>query len=253
MQNLDIFSKYIPIFLLILLRAGVFVSMLPFLSSKNFPPQFKIGFAVSIALILTPVLDIEISKVSIPLLVIREIMFGLVLGGIVRIVLFAVDMAGQIMSNAMGLSIATVMNPEIGQSTELARLLGIMAMMLLLSVDAHHDLIYIFVKSYEWIPVGSIDIKNLMLEFISMSSRIFIIALKISAPVTVGMLIANLLLGFIYKAAPQINIFFISFPVYIVLGFLIMLLSIPIFAHVFIGQFGDIKNEMYRIIAIARS
>ena len=87
MQNLDIFSKYIPIFLLILLRAGVFVSMLPFLSSKNFPPQFKIGFAVSIALILTPVLDIEISKVSIPLLVIREIMFGLVLGGIVRIVL----------------------------------------------------------------------------------------------------------------------------------------------------------------------
>jgi flagellar biosynthetic protein FliR len=252
MTGMESFSKYLPNFLLILLRAGIFLSMVPFFGSKNFPPQFRIGFAIAIALVLTPVVEFRIAERSIPLLVMREVIFAMLLGLSVRFIFMAFEMAGQIMSNAMGLSIATVYNPEMGQSTEIARLQGIIAMLLFLAMDAHHDLIAIFVRSYELLPAGGADISRLMVRGISLIGGLFVIALKIAAPVTVGMVIANLLLAFLYKAAPQMNIFFVSFPVYIVLGYLILLLSIPVLVNVMGGYFGDMKAEMYRIIAIAK-
>ncbi len=252
-MNMDIYSQYLPNFLLILLRASIFMSLLPFFGGKNFPSMYKIGLAIAISLMLTPIVQIDAKDMSIPLLVMREVMFGIVLGGAMRVILFAVETSGQLMSNTMGLSIATTFNPEMGQSTEVARFYGIIAMLMLLSMDAHHDLIYIFVKSYEWVPVGNIDMKDLILRrIVGGGGTLFILALKFSAPVVVGVLVSNLLLGLIYKAVPQINIFFISFPIYIFVGFLIMLISLPVFMYVFSANFGDIRNNMFRIIELAR-
>jgi len=249
---MDIFEQYIYNFLFILLRAGIVISLLPFFGSKNFPAQFKIGFVIAIALVLTPIVELNISKIGIPLAVIKEVVVGITLGLTARFIFFAVEMAGQVTSNAMGLSIATVFNPDFGQSTEIARLYGMMAMLIFLAMDAHHDLIYVFVKSYEWLPGGHINIQNLVTEVVSVSGKIFLIALKISAPVVIAMFISSLLLGFIYKAAPQMNIFFIGYPVYIFVGFVVILIGIPVFTHVIGGYLNGIKDEMIRVIAIAR-
>ncbi len=252
MQDLTAFSPAMHAFLLVLLRAGIFMSMLPFFSSKNFPMQFKIGLAVAFAALLSPIVHVELTNISLPVLVMRETALGIILGGTARAIFFAVDMGGQMISNAMGLSIATVFNPEMGQSTEVARIYGIIAMLIVLAMDGHHELISVFVQSYEWIPVGQVDLNNLVLKVLSAGSKIFILALKISAPVLVGMLIVNILMGFLYKAAPQVNIFFVSFPIFLALGFLIMAMSVPVFTHFFAGQFHDVNDEMFRILAIAR-
>ena len=249
---MEILTQYIPNFLFILLRAGIMMSMLPFLSSSYFPGRVKIGFAVAIALILSPIVEFKVERPEIPLVVMREIFFGMALGFSARLVFFAVDMAGQLMSVSTGLSMSSVLNPEIGQSTEISMVYGIFAMFIFLSMDAHHDLITIFIKSYEWIPAGHIDIQNLVAPIIFMGSKMFIIAIKISAPVVVIMLIVNILLGFIYKAVPQINIFFVAYPVYIVLGFTVMIISIPVFTYVMGGYFSGIKDDMLRAIAAAK-
>jgi len=249
---MDILKQYIPNFLFILLRAGIMVSMLPFLSTSNFPARVKIGIAVAIALILAPVVEFKVEKPEIPIVVIREIIFGMALGFAARLVFFAVDIAGQLMSIATGLSMASVLNPEIGQSTEISMVYGIIAMFVFLTMDAHHDLIVIFVKSYEWLPAGRLDVQSLVMPIISMGSKMFIIALKVSAPVVVLMLIAHLMLGFIYKAAPQINIFFVAYPIYIVLGFSVMILSVPIFIYTVGDYFNGIKDDMLRAIAAAK-
>ena len=101
-------------------------------------------------------------------------------------------------------------------------------------------------------PGDIYNMKDLIPEVISVSGKIFLIALKISAPVVIAMLISSLLLGFIYKAAPQMNIFFIGYPVYIFVGFIVILIGIPVFTHVIGGYLNGIKDEMIRIIAIAR-
>jgi flagellar biosynthetic protein FliR len=147
---------------------------------------------------------------------------------------------------------ATVFNPEIGQSTEVARLYGIIAMLLFLAMDVHHDLIAVFVKSYEWLPAGAAKPGALVGAAVSFTSRIFIIALKLSAPIVIVMLIANLLLGFIYKAAPQMNVFFVGYPVYLFLGFLVMLMGVPVFAYVLGGYFSGLRDELSRVVVMMR-
>jgi flagellar biosynthesis protein FliR len=244
--------KYIPNFLFILIRAGIMVSMFPFFSSSNFPSKIKIGLAVAIALILAPVVEFNVARSEIPLIILREIIFGIALGLSARIVFFAVDMAGQLMSTATGLSMASILNPEIGQSTEISMIYGIIAMFVFLSMDAHHELITIFVKSYEWLPAGSQNVESLVGPVVSLGSKMFIIALKVSAPIVILMLIANILLGFIYKAAPQINIFFVAYPIYVILGFTMMILSVPIFIFTVGDYFSVIKDDMLRAIAAAK-
>ncbi len=244
----ELYSKYITNFLLILIRAGLFISLMPVFGNKNFPMQFKIGFAIAIALILAPIVEITISRDHIAQYVIRELIFTLTLGLIVRFTFIAVDVAGQAISHAMHLSIATVFNPDIGHSTELARFYTILAMLLFFTMDAHHDLIYIFVKSFEVLPEKLVDIHAFTQIIVSLGSRVFLIAIKLGAPVLVAMLILSFLLGFIYKAAPQINIFFISIPLYLFVGFLVILISIPVFFSAIGGYYGEMKEQLYGVI-----
>jgi flagellar biosynthesis protein FliR len=208
--------------------------------------------AIAIAAVLTPVVDFRAAENDTVLLVVREVVLGMVLGLAVRFVFFSVEIAGQMISDAMGLSIATVFNPDIGQSTEIARLLAILATLLFLVTDAHHDVIALFVRSYDLVPAGAADARVLLVEGIALVGRIFLIAIKLGAPVVVGMVTLNLLLGFIYKATPQVNIFFISFPLYISLGFLILLLALPAYIAAIGGSFADIRSEMVRVIGMAR-
>lgn len=252
MNNIDFIARYIPNFFLILIRAGFILIMLPFFGSKTIPATFKIGLIVAIAAVLTPVIDFRVKENEMPIFIIRELLIGITLGLVARSVFLAIETAGQIMSNTMGLSIATFFNPEIGQSTEVARLLSSFLMLLFLSMDAHHDLIYIFARSYEWLPGGSFSLKSVFPEIINLTSSLFIIALKVSAPVVTVMVITNILFGFLYRAAPQMNIFFVGYPVYIFVGLFVMLLSMPFFVNVSGHLPGSVREEMLRTIELMR-
>ncbi len=249
---MDTLSRFMTNFLFILIRASIFVSLLPVIGSRTLPAQFKIGFAVFIALLLTPVVKFEISENDIPLLILKEMLMGAALGFAARFIFLAVNMAGDFISHTVGLSIAKVFNPEIGQSTYIAEVYGAMAMLLFFAMDAHHDLIYVFVKSYEVLPSGQLNIRPLTPEVLSMGSRFFVLAAKIAAPVVVGLLLSHLMTGILYKAAPQMNIFFITWPLNIFLGFLLIFLSIPVLVYVLDINFSGIKNDLARIIAIAK-
>ncbi len=250
MSNIDLISRYIPNFFLIMIRAGFILIMLPFWGSKTIPSTFKIGLIIAISAILTPVIQFDVKEKDIPFFVIRELLIGITLGLVARIIFLGIEMAGQIMSNTMGLSIATFFNPEIGQSTEVARLFSSILMLLFLGMDAHHDLIYIFARSYDWLPGGSFSLKSVLPTIINLTGHMFVIALKISAPVVTIMLLTNILFGFIYRAAPQMNIFFVGYPVYIFVGILVMLLSMPVFLNVSGNLLGSIKDDMVKTIEL---
>ena len=250
--NIHAFSGYITNFLFVLLRSSIFISLLPVLGGKQMPPQFRMGLAVFISLLLTPVVNFTIAENSIPILIIKEIIIAMTLGFAVRLVFLAVNMAGTFISYTMGLSMATVFNPEVGQDTLVSEIYGIMTMLLFLVMDAHHDLIFVFVKSFELLPVGKLSIAPLLPEVVAMVSGLFVMAIKIAAPVMVGLLIVQLLTGFLYKVAPQMNIFFVALPLNIFLGIMLMILSIPVFEHVLGIRFSDLRGEMIRLLMMAK-
>jgi flagellar biosynthetic protein FliR len=246
-------SGYITNFLIILIRSSIFVSLLPVIGGKEIPGQFRLGLAVFIAIMLTPVVKVEVREDVIPLLVLKEVLIALALGLTVRFVFMAVNLAGHTISQAMGMSVAGVFNPEIGQTTQISEMFGVMAMLYFLVMDAHHEIIYIFVKSYELLPSGQLNIMPVIPEVLSLVNKLFILALKLGAPVVVGLLISHMLTGFLYKVAPQMNIFFIALPLNILLGILLIILSIPVFEYVFNISVTDLRNEMARIISMART
>lgn len=252
MPGADISSGYMVRFLLVLLRSSLFFSFLPILGSKTLPTLFRIGLAVAFALFLTPFVNFRAGENDIPILVFREIVLGITLGLAVRFVFFGIEIAGQTISDSMGLSIATVFNPEMGQLTDISRFMTVFATLLFLATDTHHDLIAVFVRSYDLVPAGSADVNALVREGVALTGRIFVIALKLSAPVVVGIVTTNLLLAFVYKATPQINIFFISLPLYIGIGFLLLFLAVPAYVVAIGGSFGEIRTEMGRVIGMAR-
>jgi flagellar biosynthetic protein FliR len=248
----EMFSRYLTNFLLILLRSGIFVALLPVIGGKQLPAQFRIGFAVFIAMLLTPVVHFEAAEQGIPLLVLKEILIGIALGLTVRFIFMAVNMAGTFISHTMGMSIARVFNPEIGQSSHIAETYGVMAMLMFLATDAHHDLIYVFVKSFEVLPAGRAELMPVVSDVMAMVGGLFVLAIKIGAPVVVGLMIAHILAGFLYKAAPQMNIFFVALPLNIFLGFLLMILSIPVFEYVFRISLSDLRTDMIELIMKAK-
>jgi len=87
---------------------------------------------------------------------------------------------------------------------------------------------------------------------VAMVSGLFVMAIKIAAPVMVGLLIVQLLTGFLYKVAPQMNIFFVALPLNIFLGIMLMILSIPVFEHVLGIRFSDLRGEMIRLLMMAK-
>ena len=252
LNNMDSFLKLIPNFLFILLRLSVFMSFLPVIGGSQTPIQFRIGLVVFISLLMTPVVQFTIAENHIPMMVVKEIFLGIALGLTVRFIFLAINMAGAFISQTVGMSIATAFNPEMGQSTQIAELYGTIALLYFLVMDVHHDLIFVFVKSFELLPAGEVNVQAIVPKILSMGGKMFVLAIKISAPMVVGALITYLLSGFLYKAAPQLNIFFIVMPLNIFLGFMVMILCIPVFEHILDIEFSNVKNEMVRIISIAK-
>ena len=252
LNDINTFSQYFTTFLFILLRTSIIVALLPVIGGSQIPSQFKIGLTVFIALLLTPVVKFQIVENQLAMLVVREIFLGIALGLTVRFIFLAVNMGGIFISHTMGMSMGTVFNPDLGHSTQVAEVYGAMLMLFFLVADIHHDLIFVLVKSFELLPGGQLNILNVIPQIVAMMGKLFVVALKIAAPVFVGVLITYLLSGFLYKVAPQLNIFFIVMPLNIFLGFMLMAASIPAFKYILGVNFSTIRDEMIRIIMIAK-
>jgi len=256
---MEIAGKEIVDFLLILLRASIVFGLLPFFGSKNMPNQFKIGFVIAFALVLTPVIDIKINDGDIPFILLSEVIGGIILGLVVRSIFIVAEMAGQVISNVMGFSMATVFDPEAGHSTDLSRLFWIISIFIFFSSGIHRDVVYIFAKTYEIIPPGRFSLAgvigsegNAPGELINLTGAIFKLTLKMASGAVVVMLTLNIIMGFISRSVPQLNVFFVSYPVYIGLGFFVIMLSLPAYIYFFNTSFEFMKDELNKVIFLLR-
>ncbi|HHN65543.1 MAG TPA: type III secretion protein [Nitrospirae bacterium] len=247
---MEITGKEIITFVAVLMRVGLIFSFLPFLGSKAAPMQLRAGLILAISLVITPVVQIEFKTQEMVLVLMKELVFSFVIALAVRFIFYAIDAGAQVVATTMGLSMATVFNPEIGQSTEVARLYGFMAVILFLTMNGHHYFIYAIVKSFQVIPMGGVDLSAMLKAGIKLSGLVFEIAIKIAAPVIAVVMINNILLGALYKLIPQFNIFFVAYPLYLALGFVVLMIGLPFFLIFITGYFSDMRNYLNNLILI---
>lgn len=234
----DIYSA-LEGFLWPFLRLSAMLFAAPILGARTVPVRIRIVLGIVLTILLQPVLPVsaEIEALSATglLTALQQIAIGVVMGMTLQIMFSAFVMAGMITATTMGLSFASTVDPQNGiQVPMIGQLYLIMGTLMFLGLDGHLLLIEILAASFLAWPVGgTLFDTNLYLSIGLFGTQMFLAAVMIALPATMGVLLVNLGLGVVTRAAPQLNIFSVGFPITILSGFVLILLSIPLITGVF--------------------
>lgn len=228
-----------------LLRISGLVLVAPVLGANVVPARLRITLALSLAVLVSPLAPPPpgFDPLSAPglLAMATQIAIGAAIGFAVQIAFDALVMAGQLVAMTMGLGFATLVDPARGGATPvLSQFLLILGILLFLSVDGHIALIGVLVDSFRWAPVGAAGLGDGGLWSLALwGGKVFEAGLVIALPALVALLGINFGMGVVSRAAPQLNLFAVGFPVAMLFGFLVLLLSLPALQGVFIALLGD--------------
>ena len=247
----------IGIFLFVFLRITLILLFLPLFDSQSIPALFKIGLCFAVSILFAPIMNSAQSpnfSQTLPLIVgiASEVLMGLGVGLCIKLIFTAIQLGGQLAGFQMGLSIANVFDPDSGsQNSVIAQFQYIAAMLVFLSIDGHHWFFKAMAESFQIMPPFGFTItESLITYFISLVTKMFVISIKLSAPVIVAMLFSSVSLGLISRAVPQMNVFFVAMPINLLVGFVFIGLMLPVFASFLISIFNDIGKIMLTFIKL---
>jgi flagellar biosynthetic protein FliR len=237
-------------FVMVLTRISAFFLVLPVFGWRTIPVRIKVGLTVLLAIFFSVIspLVIEPNRVSVLeaiLLIANEATYGLALGLVAAVVFSAVKLSGRIIERQMGLAMAEVMDPLTGERTQpLGSLLEMIFLILFLSANGHHLLLLIISKSYEAFPAGSIPTVSVLTGgVVKAGSAMLIAGLKLAAPILAAFLLLMVVLAVLARIVPEMNILFISLPLRVGLGLLMVMIFFP-FINGFVAEFADWMGKL---------
>jgi flagellar biosynthesis protein FliR len=251
-------ADQIEAFILVLLRVSAIVVTIPVISDSSVPVRIKAALSILITLIIFPIVLPKIPKPAnyhTLILMYRmagEVMIGVIIGFVARLIFAGVQLAGDMIGFQMGLSIANVIDPitseQVSTITELQYLIS---MLVFLAVDAHHIFFSAIMQSYNIISPLTFHFSGPLMQFIFDFSRdMFVIALKLGAPLMAVMLFTNVGLGIVARTVPQINIFIVGFPLQIAIGLIFLGLTAPMFVQLTQGLFANFETNIIVLLRL---
>jgi len=223
-------------FLMLLGRlSGLFISA-PIFASKQIPIRIKILIIILLAAIMSgyaPVkyaLPVNNPATTIAAIVV-EIFVGYCIGFVAYVIFTAIQLAGQLMDMQMGFGVVNVLDPQSGmQVPMMGNFSYLLTLFTYLVMDGHHYLLEAVVQSYQVIPVLGANLGGDFTELmVRLTTYMFVIAVKISAPVVLAILIADISTGFIARTVPQMNVFMVGMPLKIFIGFMAITLLMTVY------------------------
>jgi len=238
-------------FILIFLRVSALIISSPIFGRKNLPNLLKIVFCILITYIIfssyPQAMHIEYRSIAeFIFLCIKELLFGMVLGYVTTLFFSIVQTSGQVMDMQMGFGMVNVFDVQSNISIPITgNLLYTVLLITFFGVNGHLQLIYIVNSTFAHIPVGAVTLNfGIGLVALDVFVLAFMLAINVALPLIASGLLGEVLLGFVVRAIPQLNVFVVGIPLKIILGFLMLLLVLPIYV-----QFtGVIFREMYTSI-----
>lgn len=233
-------------YFLVFARLGSMMMIMPALGDENVPARVRLMFALVLSLVVLPVVLISLPPMPVTLpamaaLLIGEILIGLMLGTAVRILFSAVQFAGTVIGFQSGLSGAMIFDPTQGMQTVIvSRFISILAVVLIFATDLHHLMLAGMVRSYALFrPGADIMMGDFAMLSVQMLAQSFALGLQMAAPFLVYGLVFNTGLGLMARLTPQIQVFFISQPLGIILSLTLLLVLIGMIMTVFLDRFGE--------------
>jgi flagellar biosynthesis protein FliR len=214
------------------LRIGGFVLAAPIASEHTIPRRVKIIMTLALAFLLAPLVHVpaglSIFSGSGAMTAAQELLIGVAIGMVMQLAFDALTLAGQTISMTMGLGFATLIDPQRGANVPvLGQMFTIMGVLTYLALNGHLMLLGALANSFQTLPVGGANIdKDFLLAVATWGGRIFETGLLVALPVVIALIIVNLALGVVTRAAPQLNLFGIGFTITVMCGFFVLLVGL---------------------------
>ncbi|MCZ8129761.1 MAG: flagellar biosynthetic protein FliR [Steroidobacteraceae bacterium] len=215
------------------LRITGLLLVAPVFSAALVPRSAKMVLAITLAVAIAPTVPpapaLEPLSALALLTAVQQLLIGVAIGFAVQVVFDALLLAGQVIALTAGLGFATLVDPSRGVTTPVVgQLYIIVGLLMFLAVDGHLLLLQVLADSFLWMPPGPAGIDSVSLAtLVAWGGRIFEAGIVIALPAVVGLLVLNIALGVISRAAPQLNLFSVGFPLGMLFGFLMLVLSLP--------------------------
>lgn len=226
------------VFLLMSVRIGLVITLIPGLSGRSVPNQAKVALTVILALMLSPFVQADAVALSradrFVLALAQEFLVGLALGLAVAMIFAAVEMAASVISFQLGFSLANVFDPTLNvQGTALNTLYLALAALLLFITNGHHLLLLGLQSSFQTIPLGGVSpAPGADQTLVELSAAMFSDALRLGLPIAGTLLVADVALGILSRMVPQMNVFFVGLSAKIFAGLLLLALTLPFLVRV---------------------
>lgn len=228
-------DSWLALFMFPLARVLALLATAPVFNNAGLSMQIRLSIGLAISFALAPALPAMPaispgSWVGIMVLA-QQILIGIVMGFTLRLVFTAVDVAGELIGLQMGLGFASFYDPQTASQTPvISEFLGLLATLLFLAMNGHLLTLSVLADSFTLLPVTTTPFAAKgFLALLSWAATLFSAGLMLALPLIAALLIANIALGVLSRVAPQLNIFAVGFPVTIVAGFVVLMLSLPYF------------------------
>jgi flagellar biosynthesis protein FliR len=212
-----------------MLRLSAFLAFTSIFSIRAVNMRIRISLAFAMSFFVTQYIEIpKIDPITADGLmeIFRQILIGFTMGLVFQVASAALVVAGQAISGAMGLSMANMVDPNMGSVPVLSQFFNIMGTLVFLGMGGHLIVFGLVIESFKLLPIGQPFFSQDMLgKMINWSAMMFLGALLIALPVMMTLLFINVGLGFVARAAPSLNIFTVGFPALILTGFVVMIFS----------------------------
>lgn len=249
-MQIAILPEISALFVLVFARVGTMVMLMPGIGERFVFSRARLSLAFFIALMLFPVarplLRVPVDVPGVVSLLLSEALIGLSIGVCARFVMAALQSAGAIVAQTMGLGFAMTVDPSAGlQNPSIGNLLTMLGITLILTSDLHHVAIVAIHESYRVLPPNGLpEIGDVMTLAIRSVTQGFALAVQISAPFIVFGLLFNLGLGVLARMMPQLQVFFLAVPASILGGMLVLLVVVGVMMSLFIGELGDFLRQL---------
>ncbi len=225
-------------FFLVFVRVGVIFSIVPFFSAEIIPRRMVAIITFLLSLVLLPVVpQVQVNSNNMGvfyllLLLFHEFLIGLCLGLAIDVIFSGIQMAGQLAGFQMGFAIVNVIDPMTGVNAPVtSNFLYIVSFLLFFALNGHYLLIKAMVDSFRLIPMDiTLPIHGFLFAPVAYGAKMFVIALKVSAPVIGVLLLVNVAFALVARAVPQMNVFLMSFPIVIIAGLVSLVVVIRLMA-----------------------
>jgi len=225
------------------IRIAAFIAVVPVFGARIVPTRIRMLIAISLTIVIVPILPpptaIDPLGVDGMLITMAQVMIGVAMGFTVKLIFGAIETGGHIMAQTMGLGFAQMNDPANGVTVPVvSQFYIIMATLLFLALNGHLVVIDVLAESFTMLPVSMHGISpDGIWMLIEWSSWIFTGAVLMSLPVVVALLLINVAFGVMMRAAPQLNVFAVGFPLTLTFGFIFMWASLEIFLPQFNSLF----------------